>query len=254
MVSISSGSSTNANFLSIFIFVSLTYAVFVFFLRDKINEKLMTYSYISITFILQFILGILEIRKKCGALNTRIFTNWVLLPWIFMFGLFLFLLTAYPGWTAPFTNTIGLLIIKFLGGNSIMNKLLLTPEEAEVKGGETKRLMSMMKEMSLSGNSIILNNLTPYNYDAAMKSMSGMFNTNSASYHTDYIELKKLIEYREFVGKLCWYLLIGVMTATVSMNGIVGSRCQKSLERLEEENQSMKTMVKQQEEEGDIME
>ena len=67
-----------------------------------------------------------------------------LLPWIIIFVSLYFILTIFPGWISPFSNTIGYLIIGFLGVDKIYNDIFKTSAE----DGDNPELVKAIANMN----------------------------------------------------------------------------------------------------------
>ena len=67
-----------------------------------------------------------------------------LLPWIIIFVSLYFVLTIFPGWISPFSNTIGYLIIGFLGVDKIYNNIFKTSAE----DGDNPELVKAIANMN----------------------------------------------------------------------------------------------------------
>jgi hypothetical protein len=63
-------------------------------------------------------------------------------PMLFIFGLLQLLLTIFPGWLEPFSNTFGYAIAKIGGAESVVREVLKTNSEREISKAVNKLLFT----------------------------------------------------------------------------------------------------------------
>jgi len=103
--------------------------------------KLLTAAYIIIVITVQYFMNISNTTKICGIKQTKKAFIYTIVPNLFMFGVLFAILTIMPGWKSPFANTFGYAVLRLLGVNDLMRKLMKSPAEmaaAEIKEAEKK--------------------------------------------------------------------------------------------------------------------
>ena len=139
---------------------------------------------------------------------------YTLLPNFFIFGTLLLLLSVFPGWRAPFSNTIGYIVVDyFMKVSNDFNDLLVS------KG-------SKLIEKICSDKSLIINEITPTNYDSFFQKMSKdkLLVSNYKS-HPAYNHIWKCLAVKDSIADCIWYLLTGVLVITTTYNSLLDIKC-----------------------------
>ena len=157
-----------------------------------------------------------------------------LLPWSIIFVTLYFILALFPGWIAPFSNTIGYLFISLLGVEGILNELLK-------EKGKTQDIVKAINNIN-SNKSNFINQIdidkTQFNEFFTKLITNFDIKTDNTTIKTDdpqIIELYKLLTITHVVGKIVWYILAGILISSVSYNYIINISCEKSLEKIKED-------------------
>ncbi len=191
-------------------------------------------AYFFFTLISQYIFNLTASVSICGApqyFNTVMIT---LFPWILIFGLTIIFINLNPTWTAPFSNSIGYMIILAAGLKRVMNSILipLNSNMGEVSGDFAEALTYIYGNQSL-----LVNQITPSNF----KNFWDMFKESGLAKrdmpNDAEGKLLSLVETKETCGVVTWYLLTGILAAVVSYNYIISSQCDLSSEELKRRHQ-----------------
>lgn len=195
---------------------------------------------LNIIFVLLLILGLYFINLKtitqlCGNGDStyippyqKVMTT-TFIPWIIVFGSIFLILETFPGWVSPFSNTLGYLIIKFLGADDTYKSILKT--EQEIK--KNQNIASAIKKMS-SDTSMFINDLhgnqEDFENDIKLLKKEGFlnFNEDNVMNNESVKILFKLVQIKNTIGKGIWYILAGGIVASISYNIILDINCQKS--------------------------
>jgi len=195
---------------------------------------------LNIIFVLLLILGLYFINLKtitqlCGNGDStyippyhKVMTT-TFIPWIIVFGSIFLILETFPGWVSPFSNTLGYLIIKFLGADDTYKSILKT--EREIKKGEN--IANAIKKMS-SDTSMFINDLhgnkEDFENDIKLLRKEGFLNFDGDNVmNNESVKiLFKLVQIKNTIGKGIWYILAGGIVASISYNIILDINCQKS--------------------------
>jgi len=138
-----------------------------------------------------------------------------ILSWGLIFLPFVLLIIKNPGWLTPFANTFGHIVALFHGLTATLDKIFIHDES--VKGTDDfKKAISRIT----SDRIILVNEVTPENFDNFVKTMSASFNIAD-----NKIEFKKLVGLKYAVAKFVWYILIGILSTSMSYNYLLKSSC-----------------------------
>ena len=152
-----------------------------------------------------------------------------LLPWSIIFVTLYFILALFPGWIAPFSNTIGYMFISLLGVEGIINELLKDKENDKDKD-IVKAINNINSNKSNFINQIDIDKIQFQEFITKFKA-----NFNITIDDPKIIELYKLLTIKHVVGKIVWYILAGILISSVSYNYIINISCEKSLEKIKED-------------------
>jgi len=189
------------------------------------------------------------IEEKCYGNSNFSLAVWAtLVPWITIFVTLNIVLTILPGWKAPFSNTLGYLVANLAGLNSVINELFeppgtkkKNPNEAYMSGP-----VAMAIERIYGNKALIVNEITPDNFESFFSSMNELFKSEyqvkgSDKQITIKNKLKGLIILKDMVAEWLWYVLTGILTASVSTNYILSQNCNLSVKELEQRAQTIQT-------------
>ena len=206
------------------------------------NSKNQIYTLIYIIFLISGTYFInVNISKSICYENSiqwgKVFTI-TLVPWIIIFGILYFLLELFPGWIKPFSNTIGYIVINSLGATTILKKVLKSYSEENSNSTLKKALENIEKNYSRFINEI---DVEEGEYKRFIKQLSKESFTRILGDHTDnpdrlytdsnVVQLFAIINVKDVIGRLFWYLLAGTLIASISYNFIINMTCEKTLEQ-----------------------
>ena len=120
-------------FTSLFWFFVITTIYFIFKYNntdaktgqpDSTTAKIYGGIYILLLVVGEFIINLNLTDTMCGTkqYGTAFFIT--LIPWVIIFGLLYVVLTVFPGWLMPFSNTFGYGVAKLSGLTTFFNKIL----------------------------------------------------------------------------------------------------------------------------------
>lgn len=102
------------------------------FMFVKLKIKMPKYGHILfliIIIIFMYFINITILKEHCGSVSSFTVMKATLLPWIFIFANMMFILSKFPWWLTPFSNTFGLLIVKFAGCNASFLAMMYPEQE-----------------------------------------------------------------------------------------------------------------------------
>lgn len=206
----------------------------------------MTIMYYILVVASQFYFSYQMSQEQCGSVQIGNVFIWGLIPWIVIFGSLTVLLRIFPGWKAPFSNTFGYLITYLMGIRGLFNSILKSTFSSTDKG------LNKIAEDIFEDNSLLINQLTPLNFDTAIQKLKPLIDMNSLQSQfrgSNFLEdpklkhLLKLVEIKDSVSSGLWYLLTGLLTISVSSMGILSSNCNKTKEQLHNEKMAYKKQL-----------
>ena len=209
------------------------------------NSKNQIYTLIYIIFLISGTYFInVNISKSICNENTiqwgKVFTI-TMGPWIIIFGILYFLLELFPGWIKPFSNTVGYIIVNALGATTVLKKVLKSSDEHS-NSTLKKALDNIEKNYSRFINEI---DVEEDKYKKFIKQLSQESFTKILGDHTDnperlygddnVVQLFALINVKDVIGRLFWYVLAGTLIASISYNFIINMSCEKTLDQAKKE-------------------
>lgn len=225
-------------------------------------------SLISAIYLVIIILGSYAINIAISIAMCSQSIQWgniamiTLFPWIIILGSIYYILIYFPGWTSPFSNTIGYLVIGGLGIEEIYDKIFKTGEEAKENNELVKAIANMNSNRTKFVNQISSDlvefiaffnnikdavksdvilpstdnpNISEKEVPAKTPQTGDDDESNKESNKDPIMELYRLLVIKQFIGKVVWYILAGILISSISYNLIINLSCDKSLEELNKE-------------------
>ena len=178
-----------------------------------------------------------------GSINWSHISLVTLLPWLIIFLSLYFVLTIFPGWANPFSNTIGYTIIGIFGVNKTYNNIFKTGNEASGNAELVKAIANMNSNRPNFVNQIStdVNEFADFfnNIRDALKDKD----INSETNKKYFLELYQLLIIKQFVGKIVWYILAGILISSISYNLIISMNCQRTEEQMKKEIETNLTAI-----------
>jgi hypothetical protein len=234
-----------ANAISLISLVLITIAYFV--LRTKMNiSKLSETAQTSLPFIYLFIMILVQIftnsvalSNLCGSVDTGRVIIATVIPWVFVFGVLIILLKSFPGWKAPFSNTIGYL---FISGSAAK----IIPEIFKGKmTGNNSGAAAQALEFIYDDQSMLINEITPTNFDSFWAKMEGSDLIQKKAQLSEYKQkLRKLVQLKDTIATAIWYLMTGFLVTSFSYHNMVSAKCERSKQEMEQGLQAHKERLK----------
>lgn len=183
-----------------------------------------------------------SICNNAQAINVGVLST--VFPMLFIFGLLQLLLTIFPGWIEPFSNTFGYGIAKVAGLHDLMKRLLVSPTSSG-SGSSNEKIInavnSIYNDPSIFINQFNYGNMDDFNrtWNNSYANGKGIFiksagpaalppspaNPNGTLGSPLYREFKDLVKLKDIVGTFIWYILVGVIVTSKSYNYIISQPC-----------------------------
>jgi hypothetical protein len=141
---------------------------------------------------------------------------------LFIFGLLQLLLTIFPGWLEPFSNTFGYAIAKIGGAESVVREVL----KGNTSGSEdiSKAISNIYNDPSIFLNQFNYNDeedfKTKWN-----KSRDLFIPRAVATTSTEYVNFRNMVKLKDLVSQFVWYMLAGILVTSRSYNYIINQPC-----------------------------
>jgi hypothetical protein len=177
-----------------------------------------------------------SICNNAQAMNVGILAT--IFPMLFIFGLLQMLLTIFPGWIEPFSNTFGYGITKLVGLQGLIKRLIRPPKT----GGSNDKIIDAVNSI-YNDPSIFINQFSYADQDDfnttwnnSFSGGNGIFIQEARSAPTPttdgtlagsslYNEFRDMVKLKDIVGTFIWYILVGVIVTSKSYNYIISQPC-----------------------------
>lgn len=214
---------------------------------EDLNQNGITslFIYILIIIVGNYFININISKEVCGSVQwfqTFIIT---ILPWILIFVTIVIILKMFPGWLAPFSNTLGYLIANACGLNKLMNTILRPQSEVvsdDKPKAETNAALVQYNLTQIYGDkSLLINEITTDNFLIfwGRFEKADLFNITEIDKQKNdnnvflQNELFNFIVLKNTVAEVVWYILTGLLVTSVGYNYIVNSSCKRSVREME---------------------
>lgn len=185
--------------------------------------------YIMIILIWEYYTNITLTTSICGSAQWITAIIATIFPWGLIFGTFILLLTLFPGWLTPFSNTFGYAVARMSGLNSVLVDILAESSKGVKDGAQTDAMNQALAHI-YSDKSLLVNEITPDNFEYFWGNMKSAIRVNVFNDTSQKLKkaLYELVVLKYTVAKFVWYMLIGILITSVSFNYIANSACQKN--------------------------
>ena len=260
--------------LSIFLFVLVTILYYValkpsFTLGDLEtpstlqavtgNQRNMAGIYFLIIVFIQFFVNIGAMSSICGgsqSSNIGTAAWYTFIPWLFIFGIVMVILMAFPGLKSGFGDVVGYYAV-YYSANNVLSDLLLDPDltadlestQDSEEGKKTAIATAQAITKLMGNNSILINQVVPNNFLQFWSMISPLIkpeyrnNQESVELRNKKELLLKLATRRDNIGEACWYLYTGIFLIIYTQYRISTHECDVNPELA---NEKYKEYVKEQ--------
>jgi hypothetical protein len=226
--------SLTNSFTSFIIFIIVTVVYFLLKIFSKTDKMVMIWTIVYFLMVLstQFFINVSVSKNLCGTNQYGTASIATFIPWVLMLGSIKILLTSFPGWLAPFSNTFGYIVTKLLGIGTLLNDILSNKFDKE-SASENMKIAAEALEHIYADKSLLINEITQQNFDTfwSRMSSSGLFKKNAGDYKDKLLNLVKI---KDDVSEFIWYILTGGLVSSVSYSYIVNSACNRSVNEIEQ--------------------
>ena len=212
-----------------FTILTTVYFVLKYFLAETHGAKnkglgiALTIIYLIIMILLQLSTNLKNAKEKCGGTPQIISSiNYTLMPNLFIFGGLLMVMMFFPGWKAPFSNTLGYLCVWGAGVKETFTNVLKTDSN------------NKLLKMVYRDPSMMINEMTPENFGLFISKMGSPPNSIlSANYKKFIPDLYNLVVIKDRIAEWLWYMFTGYLVIQNSNSYIMSIKCKRTPDELE---------------------
>lgn len=212
----------------------------------KGNSSLVYFAiYILMVIVGEYFINLGTTSAMCGSTQWGTAISVTVIPWLVIFGLLNVMLSIFPGWLTPFSNTIGYAITKMMGVGDLFAKILQDEDMDNLPPETQKTLARIYSDKSLMINEIpgtvsgfaefwrrlspLMNaDAPPADSDAEVEEMLEKKPESLAYQLYSYVRLKNIIS--EYI----WYMLTGALVTSVGYNYIINAGCELSAAEMQQ--------------------
>ena len=217
----------------LFFFIATTiFSIVKYNISDYTKDQTMliaTICYVIIIIVGEFIINMNLTTSKCKHQNWSLAFIITVVPWVLMFGIVMLMLTIYPGWKAPFSNTFGYGLARLAGSKSIMEQLFPPNNDTGSQDAATNEIAQSLAYI-YTDQSILMNEVTVENFDNFWQKTDPIRDkTLSVEKMNDLkSSFRKLIQLKDIVAEYVWYMLTGSLVVAVGYNYLITATCDSS--------------------------
>ena len=225
-----------------FIIITVLYFIFKYISHAS---KIYAIIYVLLLVVGEFIINLNLTKSMCGNNQYGAATFITILPWVFILGILNIVLSLFPGWLSPFSNTFGYLIAKLFGLNKFFNNILKLPTDSDIKDNNISQSLADI----YNDQSALINNISPTNLDNFWKVSQEIIRKNEYT-ETNKTTLLKFINLKNIVSEFIWYLLTGILITSVSYNYLLNRPCTQDSKIMKEKRQAYEAALTTQQQEA----
>ena len=180
-------------------------------------------GFIIIIMLVEFFFNLNLAAQVCNGSPQNAFTVFLytLIPNFLILGSVITLISVFPGWLSPFSNTIGYFIVSCMGLSRNFNSLL----KSKKGSGPAGELITKI----CSDKSLVINEMTPDNYTLFMKTLSNILVKNYST-RGEYKNVYSLVVIKTVLSEYIWYILSGLLAISIGSHSISKLQCEYSAE------------------------
>lgn len=174
-------------------------------------------------------------QKTCQVPQIKTAILVTVVPWVLVFMVMALMLMVFPGWLTPFSNTIGYLFAKLSGVDDVLKRILAEKYDNPSIKDTDPAIVSTINQI-YSNKSLLVNQITEDNFLGFWNKMkdAGLFKEMGDDEKSLQSKLYQIVRLKNIIAKLCWALLTGGFTTSISKSYISDVECKLSVEEMEE--------------------
>lgn len=205
-----------------FFIITLIFSIIKYSIPDEMLT-LINIIYIGTLLAVQITINSSLAKTICN--NPQATTTGVvatIFPMLFIFGLLQLLLTIFPGWLEPFSNTFGYAIAKIGGAESVVREVLKI--DAQGEDNISKAISNIYNDPSIFLNQFNYENEEDFKtkWDKSKDLFIPRAHLTTSS---EYINFRNMVKLKDLVSHFVWYMLAGILVTSRSYNYIINQPC-----------------------------
>jgi hypothetical protein len=253
-------------YVNVFVYFLLTLLYFTYKATPQLSdvatpEAFNTFSqksyrnltiYFVVLLVIQYFMNASIVITKCGGLSSNSFylaAKYTFFPWIFIYGIMIIILVAFPGFKSAFSDVLGYAYVSNRV-NTLFTQLLVNPDvNDQVKNleDENKRKLQDTADaiLKIFGNlSILINQIVPENFENFWKILTPLMKDTfrNQPISPELVEMKKellgLVAVRENVGELVWYIYTAILIIVIVQYYINANGCLSDSQTMQDNYQT----------------
>ena len=223
--------------MSLVWFIIITVLYFVFKYTSPVS-KVYGIIYVLLLIVGEFVINLNLTKSMCGNNQYGAATFITILPWVFILGILNIVLTLFPGWLSPFSNTFGYLIAKLFGLNRFFNDLLKLPTDSDIKDNKISQSLADI----YNDQSALINKISPTNLDTFWKISQEIIRKEEYT-EDNKNKLLNFLNLKNIVSEFIWYLLTGILITSVSYNYLLNRPCTQDAKIMKQKRQAYEETI-----------
>lgn len=212
--------------------------------NDKSKQNMYFGIYILLIIIGEYFINLGLTNAMCGTNQWGTAIIVTIIPWVIIFGILKLMLTVFPGWLSPFSNTLGYGVARLSGLNDLMNKLI-KPKISDSATPATKEMQEALAHI-YADKSLLINEITIDNFETFWDKMKGIFIANPGELKN---KLENMVRLKYIVSEFIWFMLTGILVTSVGYNYTVNIGCQQSVQEMQKRHDEYEKDIQKTEEE-----
>jgi hypothetical protein len=201
--------------------------------------------YMLLLIVGEFFINLRMSKALCGSNQWATTFYMTFAPWILIFGVINIMLLVFPGWIAPFSNTIGYGFTKLAGISALMSKIFRFKTAGEHEKAEDPAVAEMLGRI-YADKGLLINEITQESFNDFWTNMWPLFRGETKALSNPpgpegknplKHQLRSMVVLKDTVGMFCWYMLTGMLVTGVSYNYIMGAGCTRTAQEIKERHE-----------------
>lgn len=209
---------------------TIAYFIIKYLIADRFSARnqgiamACTAVYLATIVAVQTYINVTNAKERCGGTpQTLRAMYYTFVPYLFIFGTLMLVLMFFPGFKAPFSNTLGygFVSLPFMNIKPTFMNILKTDSN-------NKLLKTVYEDPSL-----MINEMTPQNFFVFLQKMGSAENSILSPDYKRFIpDLYNLVSIKNSVSKFVWFILTGILVILNSHSYISSMKCIRSVDEL----------------------
>lgn len=187
--------------------------IYLYFFKYKTQlSEYYDAAFIAVVIIFLYFINVEIMRTRCGVFSSVAAPS--IVPWLFIFLPFVFMLYKNPSWKIPFSNTFGYLVVYLTDNVKSLDGIIKNKSQLE---------------LIYQSPALLINQFTYDKFEIESQKYKDVF-IDSATNPGLFEAFKKTLLLKEIVSTWIWYMLIGSISVSTSYMMLMNGECTKSVD------------------------